>query len=248
MIQPICVYQVQPALALAGWVNSMLRPILIAIKADPVPIEFRPLGRWSGLSAGLPSFNPDGRIKISSLLLYKRRTELVQVVLHEIAHCLLDSIEVGIFHNHNAAFCCFYLILLRRADDAGIDTGNSTAHFFCISLYEHQNPIPHFEHLGSPESVWRPVEMQWIFEMADGYRDSELTAKEIAVAIHEAYFVFADRVADDAAKLASREKAIAQKRADEVALRQQLSDEKTFFKVGFFALLAAFFAIVYSIV
>lgn len=250
MSQPIAVYKVEPAPALAGWLNLLMAPVLQAIKAEAPPIEFRPLGKWGGMSAGSSDSNPDGRIKIASSMLHKSRTGLVHIIVHEMTHCLIDGVEPQIWHDHNAAFCTLNLILLRRMDDAGIDTGSAAQHACSISLYDHQDPIPHFKQMESPEAIWRPIELQWILETADKYRKSELTAKQIAEEIHKDYFDFADRVSADAEnqaqKLATQKKATEQKRANELAVQRRLADEKTFFKAGFFLLLAAFSAVVYS--
>lgn len=243
---PVRIYQVQPVQgALPAWLNSFLCPVLAAIKADAVPVEIRPLGRFGGLSAGPVEFNPDRRIKVNSRIVFSSKSSIAHVFVHEICHGLLDDVENGISHSHNAAFYCLNLTLLRRLDDAKIDTGNASLHANSMSCYDHQDPI--FCWKKEPESMWRPRELAWAIEMADKFRDSELTAKEIAAEVHEAYFEFSDRMAAEPAKKAAEKKLAAQRRAREI---QELGDAKSgrfLFKTLFSMMLALLFTVVYFV-
>lgn len=242
MKHPITVFKLTRADgALPGWLNSILEPVISSIKSESTPIvEFRPLGRFGGYAMAT-----EGRILLCTQMQWSSKTSVAQLFIHELSHLLLNTVEHGIHHGHNAAFYCLNLVLLRRLDDAKIDTGNSSLHANSMSMYDHQDPILHHCEIDAPESVWRPVEMQWILETADRFRDSPSTAEELAAEIHEAYFVFADQVADDAGKrlqeLAAQKKATEQRRT----AQRRLEEEKTFFKVGFFLLLAAITAAVY---
>lgn len=227
--------------ALPGWLNSILEPVISSIKSESTPVvEFRPLGRFGGYAMAA-----EGRILLDCTLQFYSQTSVAHLYVHELSHLSLNRVDHGIHHDHNAAFYCLNLILLRRMDDAKVDTGNATLHQNSMSMYDHQAPILHHRQIEAPESVWRPAEMQWATKTADRLRDSPLTAEELATEIHEAYFIFADQVAEQAQKLAAQKKSKEQRRAAEIAIQSRLMNEKSFFKVGFFTLLAAIVVAVY---
>lgn len=242
----INVYCVQKASApVAGWLNTLLSPILKVIRADPVPIQFSPLGRWGGMSAGSIDSNPDQRVQISTRLQFASRTAIAHIYVHEMTHNLLDGVEEGISHHHDAAFCCLYRIFMSKLDDAGIDTGNATAHANAISQYDHQNAAPFWAENHTPEYVWRPRELQWVLETAEKYRGSTLRAPELAQVIHDDYFSFVDGLMAEPDRLAAQKQLADARRAQESAHVEKMKSDLFWSRVSIISTLSLFLAVVY---
>lgn len=241
------IYQVRPIEGdLPIWLSSFLTPVLAAIKAEPFPIEFRPLGRWGGMSAGSVDSNPDRRIQISTQMLYVSKPSIARLYVHELVHNMLDHLEDGIHHNHNAAFCCMNLLLLMRLDDAGIDTGNASIHANSISFYDHQNAAIFWLDLNTPEHVWRPRETEWVLKTASKLRNSELSAIDLAKIVHDEYFEFVDGLMAEPEQKAKQKKIADDRRAQQLEKIARLKSDLFWARAAFFSMLAAFSAVVYS--
>lgn len=210
--QEIKVYKVQAAPLQAAWVSRFLAPVHRAIGVPPCPLEFRPTGIFGGYAAGSKHTNPDGRISLSSAVLWTK-TRFVRVYVHELCHGLLDSTECK--HGHDAAFFTLNFLLLQRLERAQIETTvDALRHTNSMSLYDLQDPLP--AHAGLPDHAWQPREIGWALALAHELRDSEIPGRELAHIISDRYFQFADAVSGEEKNRAEE----AQKRAAAAALRE----------------------------
>lgn len=153
---------------MAQWLSRVLDPVIEAVKLSaPPPLEIRPTGKWSGWCSDSPSA-PDGRICISTKVVFWRQETIVDVYLHEACHRLLYSHEV---QSHSAEF--FYLnatLLLRAA--AFFDSNP----LLKLSLYDIQE---------APEALKDHAEahtlaMAWALDEAPKLAESDLSAEELA--------------------------------------------------------------------
>lgn len=200
------VYKVQEASAsVADWLQRLLSPVNSILRADPVPIELRPIGPWGGLAHGVTSTNPDGRIQISNKMLYCSKSQLVHVYVHELTHSLFFAAVEEIDHQHDAAFFCLNAVLLQRLDIAGFSCGYPTKHLDSLGLYDLQDPIPAWA--DHPSSIWIPRAMSWALSTAEKYAGTDLSALEVAKLISMEYCSWAEEMyllpAKEGAKIAA---------------------------------------------
>lgn len=153
---------------MAQWLSRVLDPVIEAVKLTaPPPVEIRPTGCWSGWCSDSPSA-PDGRICMSTKVVFWRRETIVDVYLHEACHRLLDSHEV---QSHSAEFFCLNAALLLRA--AAFFDSNPVLK---LSLYDIQEaPEALQDH---PEA--HTIAVAWALDEAPKLAKSNLTAEELA--------------------------------------------------------------------
>ena len=134
------VYHVAPApAATAQWVQRLLAQAIGAARLDRAPpVELRSTGRWRGWSAPR-NMTPDGRVALSTLMLFRSSRELVDIYLHEVAHALLHDVP-GATPGHDCAFLALNAALRMRVDsrqasDTGIDF-DFVSQLSRVSLYD----------------------------------------------------------------------------------------------------------------
>lgn len=158
----------------ATWINNILDPAIKACKFEnPPPLELRPTGVWGGWC---PSKNsaPDGRLSISSRVVFWSKDGFVEVYLHEACHRLLPS---DFFHN--PAFFCLLHVLLSRVDRQE-KKSESPALVSRLSLYDMQDAPAPLEHL--PAAEWLPKSISWAVKTAQEI-DESVSAERAAEAV-----------------------------------------------------------------
>ncbi len=99
--------------ATAAWLRARLDPVVEVCRfARPIPLEIRPTGKWGGWCGGANSY-ADGRVCISSAVVFWSRDRLLEAYLHEAGHRLLDGREVA---SHGPEFFAMTAILYTRAN------------------------------------------------------------------------------------------------------------------------------------
>ena len=202
------VYHVAPApAATAQWVQRLLAQAIGAARLDRAPpVELRSTGRWRGWSAPR-NMTPDGRVVLSTLMLFRSSRELVDIYLHEVAHALLHDVP-GAMPGHDCAFLALNAALRmrvdsRRASDTGIDS-DFVSQLAGISLYDLADLPP--AELG--QDVGRC--MTWSLELAEEMAASDRSAESIAREVVRRYEAWLADLRD-------------QPRLDRIAVRQAQS-------------------------
>lgn len=197
----IGVYHARPAGdPVARWTRRLLMPVLQILKTPGHPVEFRPLGCFAGRSPGDVTRDPQQRICISNLILFRSKFRFVTVYVHELAHALIDEAEVKFdpaspahFHQHDPAFFCLNLYFLRRLDEARFMPESRIDHESwsnSMELYDLQDP-PLF-YRDSPATQWRPIALSWALETADELMALKLPAEAVALEIVKRYWAWTD--------------------------------------------------------
>ena len=107
----LAVFETRPAAApLDAWLRRLLLPACAAAKLEPVPLEIRPTGRWAGWAPG-EDYSPDGRVNLSSKIIFWTSESIISVYLHEACGRLLEGREV---QDHGPEFIALNAILLSR--------------------------------------------------------------------------------------------------------------------------------------
>lgn len=179
------VYQVAPAPAhTARWLRRLLRPVIEAARFErtPPPLELRPTGQWAGWAASR-DMAPDGRVALSSLVLFRSARAVSGVYLHEVAHSLLHGVP-NATPGHDCAFFTVNAALRMRADSHRQFTDDSTSLVSDLSIYDLAN-LPE-ELRGEPDAgLGRCV--TWSMVLAEELAATELSAEAIAVEIVQRY-------------------------------------------------------------
>lgn len=189
---------------MAQWLSRVLDPVIEAVKLTaPPPVEIRPTGCWSGWCSDSPSA-PDGRIVLSSRIVFWKQEAIVDIYLHESTHRLLDRHNA---QDHSVEFFTLNAALLLRA-----------AEFFDanpllkLSLYDLQD---------APEALKNHPEanttaMAWALAEAPKLAESELSAEELAGEVVARWKKFIQQ-REAAAKAAHRAKQATQNREAKMA-------------------------------
>lgn len=107
----LAIHQTKPAPSeMAGWLQRVLQPVLDACQLDPFSLEIRPTGAWRGW-AETKDFSPDGRVCISSKVVFWTPKTIQIIYLHEVAHKLLEGRDVLM---HGPEFFAVYATLIAR--------------------------------------------------------------------------------------------------------------------------------------
>lgn len=228
---PIAVYSVTTApVPVAGWLNGLLQPALLACRAEGRPVEFRPTGRWGGWSAGSRDRNPDGRISLSSQARFWTKTQFVDVYIHELSHCLLSKSNLDDagapinLHDHDAAFFALNLALLMRLDAIDyIASDRASPWVTRMSMYDLQDAPPALEDL--PSHAWQPRALAWSMRQAAELAPTEMNADELAAEVSKRYWTWCDDLASEPQKATSEKAAAQKKRARELLLIQELKSK-----------------------
>lgn len=216
----IAVYQVARAEKSAFWINELIAPVLVAIRAVGRPIELRPM-KFAGFSAGACKLrNPDGRIQLSSKASFWSKTQFVSVYTHELSHCLLEQAEPGVSHGHDACFYALNLTLFLRLDAINYLASETYSDWATdMTIYDMQDPPECWQ--DAPVHVWKPRAIGWAMRVANEVFSSDSTAEKLAVLIAKKYAAWVQEMAEEPKKIA-RAKAVAAEKARSAAEKLQL--------------------------
>lgn len=241
------VYEVVPAPKPALWVNRMLRPVLLAIRAEGRPIIFRPM-RWSAQSAGAcKKSNPDGRISFSTKAFFWGETHFVAVYIHELSHSLLEDAEPSVYHQHDASFFTLNYALLLRLDAINYLAADVNSPWVNdMSLYDLQDPPECWNDTPSP--IWQPRAFAFAVALAHELFATDLSAEKLAVLICERYkaWSLAMQLEPRNTVLAHTNAAAKTKRISDA--RAKLVDELQLYRWLTWLMGAAFLTVVYVLI
>lgn len=204
----------------AAWLVRLLAPVAAACRfAAPPPLEIRPTGTWGGWSSAR-DFALDGRVSISSKFVFWSSESVVDVVIHEWTHRLLQHLEI--FGHPPAFFCLNAVFLIRSARFFDGDPLNR------LSLYDIQDCPEALD----DEPGWREVVLNWALPVAAELAAKDESAEELSqvVCARWASFVSEREAAQIAAQRASKAAIeTAQQRAEHLA---QLTESRSFWRMA----------------
>lgn len=237
----LSVYKVAPAPALvAEWLNNLILPALKAMKAEGRPVELRPTGEWAGWAVPRGDSNPDGRLALSSKVVFLERGELLWIFVHELSHSILQQIEPEFDHDHDACFHCLNLVFLTRLDGVRYlskDQANRTFWREMLSGYCISTPTHYWR--TDPIHVWQPRAIAWSMAVANELAESDLNGEHLAIEICKRYRAWVLELAEEPAR-------IAKSRAVVKAKNKKLVDDLQLFKWLTWLMGAAFLTVVYA--
>lgn len=174
------VHQTSPAPpALAGWVQTLLAPVVAACRiSSPPPVELRQTGDWGGWCSHDRTGHPDGRIQVTSRAVFWSQKCFVTTYVHETAHRILSDSGPPDFA-HNPTFFGLQLVLFLRMDSENVRVagfGGGWAN--CARLYDLQDPPECLSN--EPINVWLPRCLGWAMDAARELAESDFTAEECA--------------------------------------------------------------------
>ncbi len=206
--------------AQAAWLVRLLAPVAVACRfAAPPPLEIRPTGIWGGWCSNR-GCAPDARVAISSRFVFWSTESVVDVVIHEWTHRLLQQLEI---FGHTPEFFCLNAALLIRAGQFfdGDPLNN-------LSLYDIQD---------CPEALadepdWRGLILNWALRVAAELAATDASAEELAQVVYARWAsLFSEREAAQVAAQRVSKAAIetAQQRAEHLA---QLTESRSFWRLA----------------
>lgn len=107
------VYQTAPAPVMAQWLGNILDQVIAAARLPSYPVEVRPTGQLSAWTE-VHDYAPDGRLCMSSKVIFWETERIAAIYLHEATHRLLEGHSTPA---HGAEFLCLNAILLLRTSD-----------------------------------------------------------------------------------------------------------------------------------
>ena len=204
------VFKTAPAPLMAQWLSGILDKVIEASKLPSFPVEVRPTGRWNAWAAE-PEAATDGRLCISSKIIFWQAETISATYLHEATHRLLDGQAVPA---HGAEFLCLNAILLLRASDH-FDRNPLER----ISLYDLSDKPEELENV----QFWQGEVLDWALSTAHQLAPTATPAVDLAAVVCTRW----QQHIIDGNK--ARQKAVfaAERRAEE---RQALKDSVSLFK------------------
>jgi hypothetical protein len=167
---------------MAAWLANMLYPVARAARiASPPPLEIRPTG-WFGGWCSDADHAPDGRISVSSKIVFWTRESIISLYLHESAHRLLESQNVQ--HHGPQFFCLNAVLLLRSAQSFDADP------LFKLDLYDCQDRCIRLEKVAE----WRTLQIEWALAEAAKLAATDLTAEACAAEVCKRWTAHIDRL------------------------------------------------------
>ena len=110
----IAVHQTRPAGQAGQWLQNILQPVAEACRLDnPPPLEVRPTGMWSGWAEPM-SYSTDGRVCVSSKVVFWKKERIISVYIHESAHRLLSAWGAEV-PTHGPVFFTLNSLLINRS-------------------------------------------------------------------------------------------------------------------------------------
>jgi len=164
------VFKTAPAPVMAQWLGSILDRVIAAAKLPSYPIEVRPTGRLSAWTEA-HDFAPDGRLCMSSKVIFWQAESIAATYLHESSHRLLDGQEVPA---HGAEFFCINAILLLRAADH-FDRNSLEK----LSLYDFADQPEELENV----EFWQGEVLDWALKTAQELAATETPAAALAAVV-----------------------------------------------------------------
>lgn len=161
------VFKTAPAPLMAQWLSGILDKVIEASKLPSFPVEVRPTGRWNAWAAE-PEAASDGRLCISSKIIFWQAETISATYLHEATHRLLDGQAVPA---HGAEFLCLNAILLIRAADH-FDRSPLEK----LSLYDMADKPEELEN----SEFWQGEVLNWALSIAHQLAPTETPAVELA--------------------------------------------------------------------
>lgn len=157
------------------WLKQILDPLAMACRLPKIPLEIRPLDCAGLCSPG----QPDGRVFVSSRIVFWRQSAIVNIYLHEVAHRLLDNAPKHV-QDHGAEFFALLLTLQIRAQLHLKSLGNSSSPIAQLSFYDCIDESPVWRQHNIIADDWFTVQIAWSLKTADQLAKSNLDASEIA--------------------------------------------------------------------
>jgi hypothetical protein len=164
------VFKTAPAPVMAQWLSGILDKVIEASKLPSFPVEVRPTGRWNAWAAE-PEAASDGRLCISSKIIFWQAETISATYLHEATHRLLDGQAVPA---HGAEFLCLNAILLIRAADH-FDRSPLER----ISLYDLSDKPEELENV----EFWQGQVLNWALSTAHQLAPTETPATDLAAVV-----------------------------------------------------------------
>lgn len=189
------VYQVAPAPDhTAQWMRRLLRHVTDAMRFEraPPPLEIRPTGAWSGW-AGSRDMAPDGRVSVSSLVLFQSARRICDVYIHEVGHSLLHGVD-GATPGHDCAFFALGLALRMRVDAHQHQPfeGSLVSEMRLYDLVD----LPQVVNSRNAPDVDVGRCIAWSIEVATEMAASDLSAEGLAHEIVRRYHAWLDELRD----------------------------------------------------
>lgn len=197
--------------ARAQWYKNLLEPVCRAARLTPYPLEVRQTGRWGGWCSNSDAA-PDGRVIVSSEVVFWTAESILSVYLHELCHRLLDGRDQ---QSHGPVFVALNALVLTRC----------SAFFRSdpiekLSFYDLQDCPPELEQ----DPNWRGLVVNFVVETVAQFADSDVDAIELPKMVEEAWAAWLKKREVDAAAHAAlaKQAAKAKSLAAQIAvLRQQ---------------------------
>ena len=170
--------------AQGAWLVQLLGPVATACRFSvPPPVEIRPTGDWGGWCAR-KDHALDGRVAVSSKFVFWSKESVVDVVLHEWTHRVLQDLKI---FGHPAEFFCLNAVFLIRASQ--FFDGDPLLR---LSVYDMQDQP---EDLAA-ELNWRGLIIDWALPVAAELASTDATAEDLAKVVCKRWSKFvADRQA-----------------------------------------------------
>lgn len=167
--------------AQAAWLVQLLRPVAAACRFSVTPpLEIRPTGDWGGWCAR-KDHALDGRVAVSSKFVFWSKESVVDVVLHEWTHRVLQDLKI---FDHPAEFFCLNAVFLIRASeffDGDLDP------LLRLSLYDMQDQPEDL----AEELNWRGLIIDWALPVAAELASTDAAAEDLAKVVCERWNKFA---------------------------------------------------------
>ena len=174
-MKKLSVFETRPAAApLAGWLQRVLEPVCMAARLKPLRLEIRPTGRWRG-SAPNHDDAPDGRVILSSKIVFWTNESIISVYIHEACHRLFEGRDVLTHGPEFAALNCIFLA--RCKEFFRLDP------LFQIDLYDCQDCPAELAN----EPGWRGLVLNFAIETVATFADSKTDSEELAVKVIAAW-------------------------------------------------------------
>lgn len=168
------VHQTRPAGQAGQWLQSILEPVVEACRFDhPLPVEIRPTGDWAGWCAGKTEAK-DGRVCMSSRIVFWTSEKIISTYLHESAHRLLSWREAEVPH-HGAVFFALNSLLLSRCKSFF----KSDYQFAEMSFYDLQDRPE--ELLNFPN--WQEICLRFTRETKAAFSEKTCSAEELSALV-----------------------------------------------------------------
>jgi hypothetical protein len=169
---------------MAAWLRSRLDPVIAVCRfANAIPLELRPTGEFSGW-CGPKSYYRDGRVCMSSQIIFWRPDQILAIYLHECAHRLLSGREVS---DHGPEFLALTAALYIRASS---NFEKNAVDF--LKLYDIQDV----------ERPYKGEVLNWALRTAESLAAVDKSAESLADEVCKLWVVFvSDKEANEAKKI-----------------------------------------------